>query len=210
VPVNASSNPASVTLSVSPTQPNGTYNPSAAITLTVAVSSQNGGAIPTGTVNFLDQANGTNLNTSPVTLDSAGKAKLAVSGGLPTGGNSVIAQYSGDNNYGASNSQAVTVNIQPSTTTPTVSPSTTTPAAGTAFPVTVTIAVGSPAEGTAAPTGKVTLTLDGATYATANLATAADVTSAKFSVTIAAARITSRPSTRAIPITPPPHPARSP
>ena len=185
VPVNASSNPASVTLTVSPTQPNGTYNPSAAITFAAAVASQNGGAIPTGAVDFFDQATGTNLNTSALTVDSAGKAKLAISGGLPTGGNSVIAKYSGDNNYGASNSQAVTVNIQPSTTTPTVSPSTTTPAAGTAFPVTVTIAVGLPAAGTASPSGKVTLTLDGATYATANLATASGVTSAKFSVTIA-------------------------
>jgi len=82
-------------------------------------------------------------------------------------------------------STAVTVNIQPNATTPTITPSTTTPAAGTAFPVTVGITVGSPAAGAAAPTGKITLTLDGATYATANLATTSGVTSAAFSVTIA-------------------------
>lgn len=184
VPVTASTNSAAVALTVSPTQSNNTYNPSAAITFSAAVTSQTGGATPTGTVNFLDQATGNNINASPVTLDSNGKASVTETAALPQGGNSVVAQYNGDATYAASNSQVLTVNIQPSTTTSTVAPSTTTPTAGTAFPVNVTVAPGTPPAGTVAPTGKVTLTLDGTAYASANVSTTTGTTSASFNVTI--------------------------
>jgi subtilase family serine protease len=184
VPVNAPTSTVGVTLAVSPTQASATYNPSAAITFTATVASASGGTTPGGTVNFFDQATGNNLNSAPVNLNAAGKASVTVTGGLPQNGNSIVAQYSGDSTYPAANSQVLTVNIQPSGTTSTVTPSTTTPAVGVAFPVTVAIAVGTPAAGTALPTGKVTLTLDGASYATANVTTASGVTSASFKVTV--------------------------
>jgi hypothetical protein len=172
-----------VTLTVSPTQPNTTYNPSATITLTATVAFT-GGATPTGSVNFADSATGSNLNSSPVTLDASGKASVTVTGGMPQGGNTITAQYSGDSTYAAANSQALTVNIQPSSTVTTVVPSTTTPVVGVAFPVTVTVAVNTPPAGTASPTGKITLTLDGLPYASADAVTTSGKTSAGFNVTI--------------------------
>jgi subtilase family serine protease len=184
VAVNAAANTVSVTLTAAPTEPNATYNPSAAIVFTAVVASTSGGATPTGTVNFLDQATGSNLNTSAVTLDSSGKGSITVTGGLPQGGNTIIAEYTGDTTYPATNSQALTVNIQPSTTTTTVTPSTTTPAVGVAFPVTVAVAVNSPPAGTASPTGKINLTLDGLPYASADAVTTGGKTTATFSVSV--------------------------
>ncbi|HEY2859428.1 MAG TPA: Ig-like domain repeat protein [Terracidiphilus sp.] len=184
VSLNAAANSVSVTLTVSPTQANATYNPSAALTFAVAVASTSGGASPTGTVNFLDQATGANLNASAATLSVSGKATVKVTGGLPQGGNGIVAQYSGDTSYPATDSQVLVVNMQPSTTTTTVTPSTTTPAAGVAFPVSVAVAVGTPAAGATAPTGKVNLTLDGAAYASADVSTASGVTSASLNVTL--------------------------
>jgi hypothetical protein len=181
---DASTGTSTVTLTVSPTQANTTYNPSAAITLAATVASSTGGATPTGTVNFFNQATNSNLNTSAVTLDSAGKASITVTGGMPQGGNTIIAQYSGDSTYSAANSQALTVNIQPSSTITTVTPSTFTPAVGAAFPVTVAVAVNTPPAGTASPTGKITLNLDGLPYASADAVTTSGKTSASFSVTI--------------------------
>src|SRR5215472_1111067 len=185
VPVNAQAGTATVTLAVAPTQANATYNPSASVTFTATVASTSGGATPTGTVNFFDQATGANLpNGTSVTLDSSGHASVTVAGGLPKNGNSIIAQYGGDKTYAAQNSQALTVNIQPSSTTVTVTPSTTTPTPGTAFNVTVALTVGSPPAGAAAPTGSVQLTLDGANYQSQPLATSGPTYSATFSVTV--------------------------
>jgi subtilase family serine protease len=184
VAVNAAANTASVTLTAAPTQPNATYNPSAAIVFTAVVASTSGGATPTGTVNFLDQATGSNLNTNAVTLDSSGKGSITVTGGLPQGGNTIIAEYGGDTTYPAANSQALTVNIQPSTTTTTVTPSTSTPAVGVAFPVTVAVAVNSPPAGAASPTGKINLNLDGQAYASADAVTTGGKTTATFSVSV--------------------------
>ncbi len=185
VAVNAAANTASVTLTVSPTQPNATYNPTAAHHLYGrGLATTSGGPTPTGTVNFLDEATGSNLNTSAVTLNSSGKASITVTGGLPQGGNSIIAEYGGDTTYAAVNSQALTVNIQPSGTTTTVTPSTTTPAAGVAFPVTVAVAVNSPPAGTAAPTGKINLNLDGQAYGSADAVTTSGKTSASFNVSV--------------------------
>ena len=186
VTVDAAPNTASVTLTVAPTQPNATYNPSAAIVFTAMVVSTSGGSAPTGDVNFLDQATGSNLNTSAVALDSSGKASITVTGGMPQGGNTIIAKYVGDGTYPATNSQALTVNIQPSTTTTTVTPSTTTPAAGVAFPVTVAVVVNSPPAGTAPPTGKINLNVDGLAYASADASTTGGKTSATFSVSLPA------------------------
>jgi len=174
-----------VALSVSPTQLNVTYNPSASVTSKVTPGT--GGATPTGSIDFFDQTTGSNLNSAPYTLDSTATASITVAGAMPVGGNNIVAKYSGDATYAAQNSQALTVNIQPSTTTPTVTPSTTSPAVGASFSVTVSIAVGTPPAGTAPPSGKVTLTLDGNPYSTASLTTASGTTSASFTVSVASA-----------------------
>jgi hypothetical protein len=179
---------AGVTLSVTPTIPNTTYNPTAQITLTANIISLTGGATPTGTVLFADAATGTNLNPSGSTLDASGVANFTLSSGMKTGGNNITAIYSGDSTYASVTSQPLVVNIQPSTTSLTVVPSTTKPTAGLPFTVTVNVAVGIPPAGTIAPTGKVTLNIDGLPTATASLATSGGVTTATFpSVTINAA-----------------------
>lgn len=179
---------ASVTLSVTPTVPNTTYNPTAQLTLTANVVSQTGGATPTGTVLFFDATTGSNLNPSGSTLDANGVANYTFSSGLATGGNNIKAIYSGDAAYASVTSQPLVVTIEPSTTSLTVVPSTTKPTAGLPFTVTVNIAVGTPPAGTVAPTGKVTLNVDGLPTATASLVTTGGVTSATFpSVTINAA-----------------------
>lgn len=183
VTVNAANETVSVTLSVAPVQSGATYNPSAQLTFTAVVASQGGGATPTGTVSFLDQATGQNLGSGAITLNN-GSANVVVNGGLPVNGNSITANYSGDSTYPKTSSQALTVNIQPSSTTATVTPSTTTPTTGAPFTVTVAITVGTPPAGTASPTGKVTLTLDGTSSQTATLTTSGGVTSATFTQSV--------------------------
>ena len=179
---------AGVMLSVTPTVANTTYNPTAQITLTANVISLTGGASPTGTVLFADAATGGNLNPSASTLDANGVANYTFSSGMKTGGNNITAIYSGDATYASVKSQPLVVNVQPSTTSLTVVPSTLKPTAGLPFPVTVNITVGSPPQGTVAPTGKVTLNVDGLPTATASLVTANGVTAATFpSLTINAA-----------------------
>ena len=176
---------ATVTLSVTPTVPNTTYNPSAQITLTANVVSGTGGATPTGTVLFADATTGANLNPSGSTLDANGVANYTFSSGLVNGGNNISAVYSGDATYASVKSQTLVVTVEPSTTSLAVVPATTTPTAGLPFSVTVNVTVGSPPAGTVAPTGKVTLNVDGLPTATASFVTGSGVTTATFpSVTV--------------------------
>ncbi|MFP5235015.1 MAG: Ig-like domain repeat protein [Acidobacteriota bacterium] len=173
-----------VNVTVSPTAANSTYNPTAQITLTATVTSQTGGGTPTGTVQFVDQASNANLGSGPVTLGTNGTASLTVTGPFPNGGNNIVAQYSGDTNYAALTSPAVTINIQPSTTSVTVSTSVTAPTVGQSFTATATLAVGTPAAGSVAPSGKMTLSVDGVASSTQNVATANGTTSANFTLTM--------------------------
>jgi subtilase family serine protease len=184
----AGSDAAGISVSVTPTVPNTTYNPTALITLTANVISLTGGATPTGTVVFADASTGTNLNPSGTTLDANGVANYTFTSGLKTGGNNITGIYSGDSTYASVTSQSLVVNVQPSDTSLTTIPSTAKPTAGLPFSVTVSIAVVSPPQGTVPPTGKVTLNVDGLPTATASLVTANGTTTATFpSVTINAA-----------------------
>ena len=124
---------ASVNLSVTPTVPNTTYNPTAQITLTANVISLTGGATPTGTVLFADAETGGNLNPSGSTLDANGVANYTFTSGLKIGGNNITAIYSGDATYASVTSQPLVVTAEPSTTSLTVVPSTTKPTAGTSL-----------------------------------------------------------------------------
>ena len=177
---------ASVTMTVSPTELNNTYNPSASITLTANVISETGGATPTGTVTFVDSTEAQPIS-SAVTLNSSGVATVTVEGVFGSGGNELFASYSGDSTYAAATSTPpVNVNIQPSTTSLAVVPSATSVTPGQTITVTVTLTVGSPPEGSVAPAGVVTMDVDGLPSGTAPLSTTAGVTSATFSVVIPA------------------------
>ena len=134
-----------VTLSISPTQPNSTYNPSATITLTADVVSLNGDGTPTGSVTFFDSSTGKALSSTPSPLDGNGEATLTVEGVFALGGNEIVAKYSGDSTYEAfTSTPPVNVNTQLSTTSLAVVPSTYAPAPGATITVTATLTVGSP------------------------------------------------------------------
>jgi hypothetical protein len=176
-----------VTLSVSPTQPNSTYNPSATITLIASVVSLTGGGTPTGSVTFFDSSSGKALSSTPSPLDGNGAATLTVEGVFAVGGNEIVAKYSGDSTYEAfTSTPPVNVNTQLSTTSLAVVPSTYAPVPGATITVTATLTVGSPAAGSASPTGAVTLDLDGLPTSSAKLALVNGVSTASFSIVIAA------------------------
>jgi hypothetical protein len=183
--------PSTVSLTVTPSVANTTYNPTAMITLssTVAPGVFGAAGTPTGTITFSDTTTGTTLGGSAASLDATGTASVTVTGGLAIGGNSVQAIYSGDSNYGANKSQVLVVTAEPSTTSLVVTPSTTTPAAGASITVTTTLTVGSPPAGTVAPSGKITLDLDGLPTATATLTSSTSGSTASFTVTIPSAGV---------------------
>lgn len=177
---------ASVNLSVSPTELNSTYNPSASITLAANVISETGGATPTGTVIFVDSSEMQPIS-SAVAVNSSGVATVTVAGVFGVGGNEIFASYSGDSTYAsATSSPDLNINIQPSTTSLAVVPSATSVTPGQTITATVTLTVGSPPEGSVSPTGVVTMDVDGLPTATAPLATTAGVTTATFSIVIPA------------------------
>jgi subtilase family serine protease len=162
-----------------------TYNPSATIILSAKVISGSGSTVPTGTVQFFDET--TNANTgTPVTLAADGTASYSEQGQFTAGGHNIQAQYSGDDTYEAANSQPVTINVQPSPTTLTIVPNTTAPISGGTVTVTGTVTATNPGStnlGADAPTGTVTVNLDGVAAGSALLTTTAGVTSASVTVT---------------------------
>src|SRR5581483_3433104 len=88
-----------------------------AVTFTASVSAASPGAgTPTGTVNFLDGM--TSLGT--LTLDASGHATLATNL-LTVGTHSITITYSGDGNFNASTSPALTQTVNKSPTTVTLS-----------------------------------------------------------------------------------------
>jgi hypothetical protein len=110
------------------------------------------GTSASGTVTFLDGT--TALGTAPVSSNSA---QLAVASFLP-GSHSITAQYSGDANFSASTSSALSQTINRASTTASVNSSATPAVFGQSVIFTVKVQSTS----TGAPTGTVTL-LDGAT-----------------------------------------------
>ena len=160
---------------------NVTYNPSATIVLSAKVISGSGGSVPTGTIQFVDESTGGNTG-SPVTMVADGTASYSESGQFTDGGHNIAAKYSGDSTYAAAESQPITIEIQPSSTTLVVTPSTTTPGGGSTITVTGTVTSTNP--GSSAPTGTVTVNLDGIPQGNATLATSGTTTSGKVSVTV--------------------------
>lgn len=171
-----------VTVAVSPSVANNLYNPTAQITFTATVTSQTGGSTPSGTVQFVNQS--TNLPLGSTVTISNGTAILQFSGPLPVGVNNIVAVYSGDLNYQQTTSSPVTITTQASSTSLAVTTSSTTPSAGQSITVTATLAVGTPAEGTVAPTGRVSLKLDDVVQSSSSVSTTAGTTAATFTLTI--------------------------
>jgi hypothetical protein len=88
--------------------------------LSITINTHSGGFAPDGTATFF--SGGTSLGSSPLTFRLPGGPVqggfvLATSGAtltttLPTGSDSITAQYSGDTNYVGSTSPPITVNVQ--------------------------------------------------------------------------------------------------
>ena len=188
-----------VSLAVTPTEPNSTYNPSALLTLTATVISMTGGATPGQTVTFIYTSNNAALpGASTVALNSSGTASmsLALNNAFSTTGSyNLGVQYSGDATYyGPVISQPVTVTTEKSSIVLTAVPSTSSSTPGTTIPVTVNFAVSStngPPAGSLSPTGLVTLNVNGTPTYTAQAGTANGVTSAAFSVVVPSGTLTS-------------------
>ena len=140
----------STTVTYSPSSP--VYGDDVTLTATVAPVSPLTGT-PTGTVTFYNGT--TSLGTATLSGGVASLAPLA----LPTGANSITAQYSGDSTFTSSTSpvSTVTVGLAPTTTTVTFSPSN--PVYGQSVALTATIT--STSTGADLPTGTVTFYLNG-------------------------------------------------
>jgi hypothetical protein len=122
-----------------------------------AVINPNGTLLPTGTVNFVDTINGLATTVaSNVKVDATGEAFTAAGiSSFAAGAHSIVAQYSGDNSFTASNSAAVTFTITAATTTPTtttVTPSVTSIPSGGSITLTAKVTTASTGAG---PTGTV-------------------------------------------------------
>ena len=89
----------------------------AAVTLTATITTQSFGNAPSGTVTFFSGT--TSLGSAPVSfvsqdgLSPASSITLFTSSQLPTGQDSITAQYNGDTNYTTSTSAPTTVTVQP-------------------------------------------------------------------------------------------------
>jgi Bacterial Ig-like domain (group 3) len=102
------------------------------VTLTATVD-QTGSAVPTGTINFLNGS----ASLGSASVGSSGTAIFTTSA-LPLGSYSVVASYSGDSNYSANQSSAVTLQVQsPTITALAASPNPVT--AGQALTLTATV-----------------------------------------------------------------------
>jgi hypothetical protein len=117
-----------------------------------------------------------------VTLAADGSATYTEDGQFSIGGHNIAAIYSGDSTYAAGESQPITINIQPSATSLVVTPSTTTPTGGSIITVSGVVTAINP--GADAPTGILTVNLDGLAQGTAKVATTGTTTSASVSVTV--------------------------
>jgi hypothetical protein len=140
-----------------------TINPSGSIVLSAKVVSETGGSAPTGTVAFFDQSTGTNIAQAKLVKSNAlvSTASVTLTGVLTQGGHPIAADYSGDANYAAANSQPVVVEVEPSTTSITVTPATRTPTAGSLLSVTAAITSLNAGQGASPPSGTVDFRLNG-------------------------------------------------
>jgi hypothetical protein len=137
--VNLASSSTALTQSGAPT---GLGQP---VTFTATVGGA--GQTPTGTVTFQD---GTTVLADSVALDGSGVATFSTTA-LAVGTHAITAAYSGDSSYAGSNSPAVTVQVNPISSTTTVTTSSSPSRFGDDVTFTATVSGAGPA-----PTGTVT------------------------------------------------------
>ncbi|MCL2465615.1 MAG: Ig-like domain-containing protein, partial [Micrococcales bacterium] len=123
------------------------------VTLGAHVAASDGGH-PTGSVTFAEGA--TTIGTVPV--DGSGDASLDVSS-LSVGSHSIVAKYSGDDDYNATASAPGTATVGKASTTVTLSGPTGDTVSGQAVDLTASVAPSGAGSGT--PTGSVQLKVDG-------------------------------------------------
>ena len=123
--------------------------------------------IPTGTYTLTDTFNNTPTVLASGSLDASGEA-FYTSSTLPVGTHNLKWTYSGDSNFsGSTTGTAYALTVTGISTSTALSATTNPITYGQAATIQATV---SPASGTAAPTGSVTITIDGSTTQTASLA----------------------------------------
>ena len=183
-----------VSIGITPVQLNSIYNPAVQVTLTSTVDPVKAGSTPTGTVTFYSTATSAALSSaSTVTLNASGTGTWMVnldSVFATAGTYSVAASYfDKTGTYASTNSEPITITTAPSNTTLTVTPSNLTPTVGTNITVTVTFGVSTasgPPAGAVAPTGTVTLNINGVDFGSSPVTTVGSVTTATFTVPVTA------------------------
>ncbi len=125
-----------------------------AVTLSSHVGTTSGSGNLPGTVTFSEGGNV--FGTSPV--DSSGNASVVTSA-IPVGAHSIVATYSGDDEYNGGSSSPSNLTVGKDDVTVVLNSSNTTPVSGQA--VNFTVNVGAQAPGSGTPTGTVQLKIDG-------------------------------------------------
>jgi len=181
-----------VTIGISPTEPNSTYNPTAMVTLTSTVTPKTGTGTPTGTITFFNVNTSSGLPSSSTVTLVNGTASWNLnldSVFFNTGSYNIEASYyDASGVYASTNSAPMTVVTAPSSTVLTVTPSSLTPTVGSTITVTVTFGVSSsgPPAGSVPPSGTVTLNINGAFAFSTPVSIANGVATAAFSVPVTA------------------------
>jgi pectin methylesterase-like acyl-CoA thioesterase len=122
--------------------------------------------IPTGTYTLTDTVNSTPVTLASGTLDASGEAYFT-SSSLSLGTHNLTWTYSGDANFaGSTTSSAYVLTVNPVATTTGLAVSVNPIVYGQSAGLTATV---TPASGSNAPTGTVTLTIDGSATQTASL-----------------------------------------
>ena len=182
-----------VSIGISPVQVNSIYNPAAQVTLTSTVDPVKAGPTPTGTITFFNMATSAALSSaSTVTLDGSGTGTWMVNldSVFASAGtyNVAASYYDATGTYASTNSNPITITTAPSNTTLTITPSNLAPTVGTNITVTVTFGVSTsgPPASTVAPTGTVTLNINGVDFGSSPVTTVGSVTTATFTVPVTA------------------------
>ncbi|MCW2755331.1 MAG: hypothetical protein JWQ32_2742, partial [Marmoricola sp.] len=126
-----------------------------AVTLSSHVGTTSGSGHLPGTVTFTEGGNV--FGTAPV--DSSGNASVVTSS-IPVGAHSIVATYSGDDEYNGGSSAPGNLSVAKDDATVVLSSSNTTPVSGESVNFTVNVGAAAPGSGT--PTGTVQLLIDGA------------------------------------------------
>lgn len=142
--------PTATTIAVAPST--SVYGQDVHLGAHVAATADSG--IPTGSVSFVE--GGTTLGSAPI--DSSGNASLDVTT-LSVGSHSIVAKYSGDDDYNATSSAPGSVAVSKANANVMLNSSDATTVAGQAVDLTVQVAAAGAGSGT--PTGSVQLLVDG-------------------------------------------------